>query len=150
MNPLVIYHANCADGFGEPEMLTAYSNFLREGEAIIRAHKQNVRSVVQAGTRMCFVVSGDSEWRSIQGLACNCPAHLTSDVGHELATQSGTFGLCWFQDSEGKVRCSLRSNGNYNVSAIAKVFGGGGHKNAAGFVTSMESLQSWLRSESCR
>jgi nanoRNase/pAp phosphatase (c-di-AMP/oligoRNAs hydrolase) len=28
---------------------------------------------------------------------------------------------------------SLRSKGDFDVSAIAKRFGGGGHKNAAGF-----------------
>jgi phosphoesterase RecJ-like protein len=32
----------------------------------------------------------------------------------------------------GKVRCSLRSRGEYDVAAVARTFGGGGHKNAAG------------------
>ena len=35
--------------------------------------------------------------------------------------------------NEGKLLCSLRSLQNTDVSAIAKSFGGGGHKNAAGF-----------------
>ncbi len=34
---------------------------------------------------------------------------------------------------DGKLRCSLRSKGNINVSAIAQGFGGGGHRTAAGF-----------------
>ena len=34
---------------------------------------------------------------------------------------------------EGKVRCSLRSKGEVNVSKIAQIFGGGGHVRAAGF-----------------
>ena len=46
-----------------------------------------------------------------------------SDVGHELATQSGTFGLLWCIDKDNNCRCSLRSNGGYDVSAIAKAFG---------------------------
>lgn len=33
----------------------------------------------------------------------------------------------------GKFQYSLRSRGDFDVSAIAKKFGGGGHKNAAGF-----------------
>ncbi len=32
----------------------------------------------------------------------------------------------------GRTRCSLRSRGGYDVAAVARVFGGGGHKNAAG------------------
>lgn len=40
--------------------------------------------------------------------------------------------------------CSLRSNGDYDVSAIAKASGGGGHKNAAGFETSIEQLLRWI------
>ncbi len=32
----------------------------------------------------------------------------------------------------GKIRCSLRSRNNYDVAAVARIFGGGGHKNAAG------------------
>ncbi len=33
----------------------------------------------------------------------------------------------------GKLRCSLRSKGGVNVARIAQIFGGGGHKTAAGF-----------------
>lgn len=32
----------------------------------------------------------------------------------------------------GKVRCSLRSRGDYDVAEVARHFGGGGHRNAAG------------------
>jgi phosphoesterase RecJ-like protein len=32
----------------------------------------------------------------------------------------------------GRTRCSLRSRGKHDVAAVARVFGGGGHKNAAG------------------
>jgi nanoRNase/pAp phosphatase (c-di-AMP/oligoRNAs hydrolase) len=44
-----------------------------------------------------------------------------------------------------KAQCSLRSNGDYDVSAIAKVFGGGGHKNAAGFEVPLSTLIGWLK-----
>lgn len=39
----------------------------------------------------------------------------------------------WFQNAQGKYVYSLRSRGDFDVSALAKQFGGGGHKNAAGF-----------------
>ncbi len=81
-----------------------------------------------------------SEARSTQigghdGLVVLCPRALTSDVGHILATRSGTFGCMYVIDKEKEVvNYSLRSNGDFDVSTIAKKFGGGGHKNAAGFV----------------
>jgi oligoribonuclease NrnB/cAMP/cGMP phosphodiesterase (DHH superfamily) len=79
------------------------------------------------------------------GLAVNTPNNI-SEVGHELATASGTFGLVWYYDAAAKkANCSLRSNGDYDVSAIAKQFGGGGHKNAAGFQVGMNKLLEWLK-----
>jgi phosphoesterase RecJ-like protein len=37
------------------------------------------------------------------------------------------------ENLEGILRCSIRSKGNINVADIAQLFGGGGHKTAAGF-----------------
>jgi phosphoesterase RecJ-like protein len=46
--------------------------------------------------------------------------------------------LLFKEKSEGKVGCSLRSKvGSIDVSKIAYEFGGGGHKNAAGFKSSV-------------
>lgn len=119
--------------------------FIREGDAILRAHDQNVQSVVKAAARRYVIDTRPINGLLWPGLAANCPPHLTSDVGHELAVQSGTFGLCWSQDKNGIIQCGLRSIGDYDVSEIAKCFGGGGHRNAAGFRTDMETLQSWIR-----
>ena len=122
-----------------------------EGSAILRAHEQNVKSVVAAGRRDCLVpfTPVGSHWSIVPqmmlGLACNCPPFLASDAGHELANQSKTFGLCWYQGRDGKAKVSLRSNGDYDVSVIAKSFGGGGHRNAAGFEVEMSTLQGWLK-----
>lgn len=49
-----------------------------------------------------------------------------------------TFALGWFQRPDAKVEFSLRSVGDFDVSAIAKTHGGGGHKNASGFTTTLE------------
>lgn len=57
----------------------------------------------------------------------------------------GTFGLCWtLNQTKPVANCSLRSNGDYDVSAIAKAFGGGGHKNAAGFEVPIATLLEWM------
>lgn len=39
----------------------------------------------------------------------------------------------WWQRADGIFQYSLRSRGDLDVSEIAKIYGGGGHKNAAGF-----------------
>lgn len=57
-----------------------------------------------------------------------------SDVGNELATMSPSgIGITYFTQPDGVTKYSLRSIGDVDVSAIAKKFGGGGHKNAAGY-----------------
>ena len=136
---------------GAPESSDPYEpldTFYTEGEAILRAHEQNVQSVVKDGARKCVIpaMNMPTRWEAaLMGLAANCPPHLQSDVGHELANQSGTFGLLWCIDKDNRCKCSLRSNGDYDVSAIAKAFGGGGHRNAAGFMTDIQTLLGWIK-----
>ncbi|MAG13231.1 MAG: DHH family phosphoesterase [Spirochaetales bacterium] len=47
------------------------------------------------------------------------------------------------ENTDGVLRCSLRSKGNIDVASIARDFGGGGHRTAAGFKTtlSIESIE---------
>ena len=120
-----------------------YNTFIAEGAAILRAHDANVQAVVKGASKLCWIKAGD--YPLYGGLAANCPPHLASDVGHALATQSGTYGLLWYINKENKCLCSLRSNGDYEVSAIAKAFGGGGHKNAAGFEVPISILLDWIK-----
>lgn len=125
-----------------------HKELLKEGYALLRAHNQQVRAVVNGGAMGCIIPIPDSlngvDFSLLAGKAANCPPNLTSDVGHELAVMCGTFGLCWYLGYDGKVNCSLRSNGDYDVASIAGSFGGGGHKNAAGFTTDLATLTRWL------
>lgn len=41
------------------------------------------------------------------------------------------------EPKRGRVRCSLRSRGDYDVAEVARYFGGGGHRNAAGCTLDM-------------
>ena len=132
------------------------ADLIQEGAAILRAHNQHVQAALKQA-RQCeiwsfkpfanapgSVINGFIRY-SLNGLAANAPAFLASDLGHELANQSGTFGLVWSMAGDGQIHCSLRSNGDYDVSAIAKAFGGGGHRNAAGFSTDINTLISWFK-----
>lgn len=112
-----------------------YTDFCNQGSAILRAHDQHVKAI--AHNAVTVGMGGRA------GLAVNCPPMFASDVGHELATKGGTFGLCWHTPDGVVARCSLRSNGDYDVSMLAKGHGGGGHKNAAGFEVPLRELVQW-------
>lgn len=130
-----------------------YGNMITEGDAILRAHEQHVTSISRNAAPCSIEVRTEHEGKHpllsyLPGLVVNCPPMFSSDVGHELANRSGTFGLCWSLNKDGvNANCSLRSNGDYDVSVIAKKFGGGGHMNAAGFSVPVEQLLSWVNKE---
>lgn len=104
-----------------------YEQFIAEGAAIKRYYDKTIAGIIATNKVYCYI-------DGVRGLACNAPGAFASDIGHILATESGTFGLTWEEQNGCIEKCSLRSNGDYDVSAIAQTFGGGGHKNAAGFV----------------
>jgi len=62
----------------------------------------------------------------------NAPFTAISEVVGELA-EGQLFAMGWHVREDGKVVYSLRSKGDFDVSALAKSMGGGGHRNAAGF-----------------
>ncbi len=113
--------------------------FLREGGAILRAQRACVGELVEQAQR-CTIRAGVSSWL---GLAVNA-TQLHSEVGHVLAEHFGTYGLVWRMEGH-KANCSLRSVGAYDVSVIAKAFGGGGHLNAAGFQVDLSVLLGWMK-----
>jgi nanoRNase/pAp phosphatase (c-di-AMP/oligoRNAs hydrolase) len=66
-----------------------------------------------------------------------------SQIGHRLA-QRALYGGAWglvYRVEGAEVYATLYSIGDVDVSKIALEFGGGGHKNAAGFHVSLER---WL------
>lgn len=98
------------------------------GTAIDRKLLKDVRELV-AGSRRRILIDGHEIW------AANLPYTLTSDAGGLMA-QGQPFAACYRDEPEVRVY-SLRSvkgqEGAIDVGQIAKKFGGGGHKNAAGF-----------------
>lgn len=75
-------------------------------------------------------------------LAVNAPHEFTSELGHLLAVRHAPFSLVWSQDGLG-VRVGLRSDGTVDVAKIAKKFGGGGHRAAAGFIVPANKKVPW-------
>lgn len=115
------------------------------GRDILRAHDQQVREMVK-----------EAQFATVGGHivpAVNCPYQFGSDVGNMLcqAYPDLPFAAYYFDRADGEQQWGLRSIGDFDVSEIAKQYGGGGHKNAAGFIkgkasrtaVSQESLD-WL------
>lgn len=75
------------------------------------------------------------------GLATNCTPNFSSEAGNILANQSKTFGMTWVLSQDGNINVSLRSIGDYDVSKIAKNYGGGGHRNAARFKAPFDNIK---------
>jgi len=68
----------------------------------------------------------------------NCPGHV-SEVGHHLYTKYPPMSLLWSRKKE-CVIISLRSNGDVDVAELATHYGGGGHKQSAGFTINLETI----------
>jgi len=80
-------------------------------------------------------VAAQAQFGSLDGntvAVVNAAYPNISDVGNRLC-ETAEIGLGWFERGDGQIQFSLRSVGDLDVSAIAKRFGGGGHKNASGF-----------------
>jgi len=94
-----------------------------EGAAILREQARHVKAKISQAF--------EEELAGYKILAVN-ETYLISEVAGELA-KGRPFGVCFFETGDRKV-FSLRSDENgVDVSEIAKKFGGGGHKHAAGF-----------------
>jgi oligoribonuclease NrnB/cAMP/cGMP phosphodiesterase (DHH superfamily) len=104
-----------------------------EGEAILRSEKMHIQHRVS----QAFEVTIDTH----VVLAVN-ETQYYSEVAGELAKDTRyPFGACFFIRSDGLKIWSLRSDrnlGDFDVSAVAKLRGGGGHRNAASFKESAE------------
>lgn len=101
------------------------ATLLAEGSAIERKHHKDIAELVAVCKRPMKIGGAIVP-------AASLPYTLTSDAGHLMAADA-PFAACYYDTPEG--RCfSLRSREDgADVSEIAKQYGGGGHKHAAGF-----------------
>jgi len=103
---------------------------IAEGAAILRAKNQAVETMC---TRVIWVGFGHEAW----GIpAVNASVHF-SEVGERLCElyPDQPFAAYYFDRDDGRRQWGLRSRNGFDVSTIAKLYGGGGHAAAAGFTT---------------
>lgn len=98
-----------------------------EAYAMQRFFDAKVEEIAQFGERVPLA--------GFEPIMVNCPPMFASEVGHALLDKNPDAPFAaTYCDGRGKRMWSLRSRDDReDVSAIAASFGGGGHRNAAGF-----------------
>jgi len=106
-------------------MLSPVENLINDGKVIERKHFKDIKEFIEVAEMRISI------WGHI--VPClNANYFWSSDAGH-IMTKGYKFAVCWWDTPDGRV-FSLRSDEDgIDVSEIAKQYGGGGHKNAAGF-----------------
>ncbi|MFA6608817.1 MAG: DHHA1 domain-containing protein [Candidatus Paceibacterota bacterium] len=120
----------------ELESEEGYAKAKEIGSILLSSHKQSVNMYAEMAELIEF------EGHTIY--AINAPREVRSELGHVLALKTDSFSLI-FNYEKGKWKCSLRSVKDFDVSAIAQKYGGGGHKNASGFVVNTDFPLSFIK-----
>lgn len=104
-------------------------SLILEGAGIRRKHLKDIDEMLKL-TRSTMTIGGHLV------PVANLPYTMASDAGNIMASEPGVpFAATYFETATDRVY-SLRSvEGGEDVSVIAKTYGGGGHKHAAGFRT---------------
>lgn len=113
-------------------------SMIDEGAAIERKHFKDIAELVEVSKRP-MLIGGHWVW------CANLPYTMASDACHAMAKMPmihprdgygelfpSAFAASYWDGPKGRT-FSLRSIEDFDVSTIAKLYGGGGHKNAAGF-----------------
>jgi hypothetical protein len=105
-----------------------------EGVPIARAQRIEVERALQNAHPISL---GSLRLEAVNAL------FLRSLIGHELAKRRAYGAPCGlvYRITARRVDCSLYSLGDFDVAELATRFGGGGHRNAAGFHL---ALSDWL------
>lgn len=100
------------------------------GEIILRKSNMVIEKII-----------GRAEMMNFEGYVCPVvnSTIYKSEIGNRLVTEYPPIALIWSKEKE-KVIVSIRSDGNVDVSELAKKYGGGGHKAAAAFTIDFQEF----------
>lgn len=98
---------------------------IAEGAAIERKHHKDIGELVGVMKRRMKIGGYDVP-------IANLPYTLTSDAGHLMA-KGEPFAACYWDTPGGRVMSLRSTDEGVDVAEVAKMYGGGGHRNASGF-----------------
>jgi oligoribonuclease NrnB/cAMP/cGMP phosphodiesterase (DHH superfamily) len=112
-----------------------FTRIMNEALAVQRFYDQKVLEIAALAHRA--IIGG------FDVPVCNCPYMFASEVGHALlAKDEAAPFAALYSDGQTSRSWSLRSEDHrVDVSEIARAFGGGGHRNAAGFSTARPRME---------
>lgn len=116
-------------------MLRPIDTMIAEGRAIERKHQKDVAELLKVTTRR-MVIGGH------EVPIANLPYIHVSDAAHELA-KGEAFAGCYWDTPKGRVFGLRSTDTGVDVSEVAKGYGGGGHRNAAGFTVDYDRARSF-------
>ncbi|MBX4190078.1 phosphohydrolase [Candidatus Parcubacteria bacterium] len=138
LTALETYNFKTWDGISQdlenPEFRHQY---ITQGNLLIRFQDREIETLIK-GVQLV-------ECNGHKVFAVNAPHILASRIGNDLAKMSGLFGIVWSQEKD-RIFVSLRSiqgDNSFDVAELATQFGGGGHKNSAGFSFSADKPFPW-------
>jgi len=97
-----------------------------QGEAIERKHHKDIDELLKNSLRFMDI----GGYSAIP--VANLPYTMSSDAGHLMAKNSA-FAACYQDSAKGRVFSLRSAEDGVDVSDVAKQYGGGGHRHAAGF-----------------
>lgn len=105
-----------------------YGSVMREALSIERFYNNRITEMADGAVIVRF-----SRWEGVP--VVHAPGIFASDVGHELLKRNPDAPFAVIVSvAHGRKAFSLRSeDGRQDVSEVARIFGGGGHRNSAGF-----------------
>jgi len=120
---------------------------ISQGKALLMQHLKHCQDIRDSqDVRFMRILKDDDDnggvWPMLVPLY-NAPKWLASDIGHELAKQHDVGGTYYITRNFAVV--SLRGTGVHDLAAICKRYGGGGHKNAAGFTVPVQVADMMFR-----
>lgn len=111
------------DELMRPKLLAQLAD---DGAAIERKHRQDIANLLPV-VRREMVIGG------IRMPVANLPITLTSDAGHQMASEAAGIAACYWDTPDGRVFSLRSTDDGPDCQAIAVQYGGGGHVHAAGF-----------------
>lgn len=113
--------------FYEEKIKNSFEDIVSEGKSILRCIDQNVNLAIERG-----VVFKTIKEHSVPAVNT---VLFESEIGNKLLDlyPQSPFSATFFSVNNKEEKWSLRSRGDFDVSSIAKLYGGGGHMSAAGF-----------------
>tara|TARA_B100000700_G_scaffold314754_1_gene401781 strand:- start:225 stop:1118 length:894 start_codon:yes stop_codon:yes gene_type:complete len=103
-----------------------------EGSAILRKHMKDVNELIKVAAHRTTIAGYDVP-------VMNAPYFYSSEAGN-IMSEGEPFAACYYETAKGRVYSLRSKETGVDVSVIASLFGGGGHKNAAGFRIDFDKL----------